>query len=175
MAIGKYDVVSDIGPSYKTKRTEAAETLSFLIQTSPEITPFVLDLMASNMDLPFAPELTKRMRKHMLKQGMIDPNEEEQQQIEQQQQDPAFIQQQAMQQEMEMLQRKTIEAEARAKAAEAFLKELEVQKMTAMAQIDRDQAEADVEKTESETIKNEAQAELSLANADKADKEEFTR
>ncbi len=87
---GKYSVVSDTGPSYKTQRTEALNFLNALSQSSPLFAQLAPDLLAKNVDFEFNEELTERVRKMMLQQGLIEPNEKEQQKIaeEQQQQQP---------------------------------------------------------------------------------------
>jgi hypothetical protein len=166
ITLGKYDVISDVGPSYLTKRMETAENLAFLIQTAPDLAPMALPFYLENMDSPGVQELKAMLRKQLINQGMLKPNEKEQIEIQEQQQDPAFIVQQQMQAQMQELQLKTVEAEARTKAAESFLAEIKAQTAAKGAPIEGEQALADVEKTESETAKNLAVAEKALADAE---------
>ena len=76
---GKYSVATDTGPAYKTKRTEALNFLNSLSQSSPIFAQLAPDLLAKNVDFEFNDELTKRVRKLMISQGLVDPTEEEQQ------------------------------------------------------------------------------------------------
>jgi len=60
--IGKYDVTVSVGPSYSTKRQEAAETQMQMIQAYPALMPLVGDIMIRNMDWPGADEISERMK-----------------------------------------------------------------------------------------------------------------
>jgi hypothetical protein len=63
IGVGKYDVVVDVGPSYKTKRQEAVATqLDFLKMLPPEIGHLFIDLVTANMDWPQAQEFAKRAK-----------------------------------------------------------------------------------------------------------------
>lgn len=82
---GKYDVRIAVGPSYKTKRIEAANTLVELARVFPQLIQVAGDLVAKNLDVPGADELEERLKK-LLPPGMInDPEMEAQQQQAQQQ------------------------------------------------------------------------------------------
>ena len=156
---GSYDVISDVGPSYQTKRAEAADQMAFLIQTAPDLAPLAMPFWLENLDSPGANELSKALRWQQVKNGMIEPNEEEQKRLQAAQQDPAVQMQQQMAQMMAQLQMKMAEAEARLKAAEAFTAEIEAQTNQAKFFLEVEQAKMDVEKTESDAVKNYAQAE----------------
>lgn len=169
--MGKYDVISDVGPSFQSKRTEAVDTLSFLIQTNPALSEVTLDLLAKNMDFPFAKELEKRMRRMMIRNGTIEPNEEEQAEIDAKAQTPQAQAEAQMQQMLVQLNLKMAEAEARGKAAEAMLKEVEIQKNQALAPVEVEQAKSDVQKTDSETVENYAQADRTQREPLSSDKE----
>jgi hypothetical protein len=62
LGVGKYDVVVDTGPSYATKRQEAAESMLAFVQTDPAILQIAGDLIVKNMDWPGADEIAKRMK-----------------------------------------------------------------------------------------------------------------
>jgi hypothetical protein len=62
LGIGKYDVVVETGPSYATKRMEAAESMMQFVQADPAILQVAGDLIVSNMDWPGAQEIAKRMK-----------------------------------------------------------------------------------------------------------------
>lgn len=96
---GKYDVRVSVGPSYKTKRAEAVETLFQMAQSMPIIAQIAPDLIAKNLDIPHADELEARLRK-MLPPGLIEEKDPEK--LAQMQQ--AQAQQAQQQQQMLMLQ-----------------------------------------------------------------------
>jgi hypothetical protein len=95
--VGRYDVTVTVGPAYSTKRQEAAEFLTQVVQSSPEMMQVAGDLMFKALDMPYADELSKRMAK------MLPPPLQDQQEGPQV---PPEVQQQmqAMGQQMEQLQ-----------------------------------------------------------------------
>ena len=62
LSIGKYDVVIQTGPSYATRRQEAAIEMQTLMQTNPNISPLIADLAAQAMDWPGAALVAKRLK-----------------------------------------------------------------------------------------------------------------
>ena len=62
-SVGKYDVIVTTGPSYMTKRQEALDGMSQLLQGNPELWQVAGDLFVKNMDWPGAQEMAKRFRK----------------------------------------------------------------------------------------------------------------
>jgi hypothetical protein len=86
--VGKYDVVVTTGPSYLTKRQEAMDAMSQILQGSPQLWAVAGDLFVKNMDWPGADELAERLRK------TIDPK------LLQDQEDPAL---QAANQQIQVL------------------------------------------------------------------------
>lgn len=60
---GQFDVVVSMGPSYNTKRQEAAESMMQFIQAVPQFAPYIADLLAKNMDWPGAQEISERLKK----------------------------------------------------------------------------------------------------------------
>lgn len=71
LSVGVYDVVVTTGPSYSTKRSEAAEALLQLVQAVPDAAKLTLDIIAKNLDFPGAEEIAERFRK-TLPPGMVD-------------------------------------------------------------------------------------------------------
>jgi hypothetical protein len=59
---GKYDLTVETGPSFTTKREEAAASMSEFIQAFPAAAPVIGDLLAKNMDWPEADEVAKRLK-----------------------------------------------------------------------------------------------------------------
>jgi len=62
VGLGQYDVVCDSGPSYATKRDEAANMMLALTQANPALFQTIGDLMMKNMDWPGAEEISKRLQ-----------------------------------------------------------------------------------------------------------------
>jgi hypothetical protein len=62
-SVGKYDVCVTTGPSYMTKRQEALDGMSQLLQGNPELWAVAGDLFVKNMDWPGAQEMAKRFAK----------------------------------------------------------------------------------------------------------------
>ena len=63
LGVGKYDVTVSTGPSYTTKRAEAAEGMVNIIQTNPNLMQTHGDLLFHNLDWPGADEMEKRSKK----------------------------------------------------------------------------------------------------------------
>ena len=62
-SVGKYDVVVTTGPSYMTKRQEALDGMSQLLQANPQLWAVAGDLFVKHMDWPGADEMSKRLAK----------------------------------------------------------------------------------------------------------------
>ena len=94
--VGKYDVVVTTGPSYMTKRQEAMDAMSQILQGNPNLWAVAGDLFVKNMDWPGAEEMAERLRKTIDPAVLADQDE-----------DPALQaanqQIQAMGQEMEQM------------------------------------------------------------------------
>ena len=59
--VGEYDVAVTIGPSFATKRVEAADSMVQFIRAVPNAAPLIGDLIAKNLDWPGAPEIAERL------------------------------------------------------------------------------------------------------------------
>jgi hypothetical protein len=75
LTVGKYDVTVSSGPSFTSRREEAATQMMELIRSFPDAAPMIGDLIAKNLDWPGADEVAKRL-KSMLPQGIADDDEE---------------------------------------------------------------------------------------------------
>jgi hypothetical protein len=62
-SVGRYDVVVTTGPSYMTKRQEAMDAMSQILQGNPNLWAVAGDLFVKNMDWPGAQEMAARLRK----------------------------------------------------------------------------------------------------------------
>jgi hypothetical protein len=95
-AVGRYDVVVTTGPSYLTKRQEAMDAMSQILQGNPQLWAVAGDLFVKNMDWPGAPEMAARLRKTIDPKVLADTDN-----------DPALqaaqMQIQAMGQEMQQM------------------------------------------------------------------------
>ena len=60
---GTYDVRVKIGPSYATRRAEAADAMLQFIQAVPQAASVAGDLVARNMDWPGADEIAERLKR----------------------------------------------------------------------------------------------------------------
>jgi hypothetical protein len=74
---GKYDVVTETGPAFNTLKKESANQLIELAAASPTFEQVSTDLIAKNLGVLEGEELTKRVRKVMIQNGIVEPNEEE--------------------------------------------------------------------------------------------------
>ena len=61
--VGTYDVTVNVGPSYTSKRQEAAEAMMQMVQAVPQLMPIIGDLMIRNMDWPGADDIADRLKK----------------------------------------------------------------------------------------------------------------
>jgi murein DD-endopeptidase MepM/ murein hydrolase activator NlpD len=59
---GKYDLTVETGPSFTTRREEAASQMTELIRAYPAAAPVLGDLLAKNLDWPDADEIAKRLQ-----------------------------------------------------------------------------------------------------------------
>jgi hypothetical protein len=92
--VGKYDVCVITGPSYTTKRQEAAESMEKVAQANPALWQVAGDLIVKHMDWPGAEELAERLKRS------IDPK------LLEDQQSPDLLK---AQQEMQQLQQENQE------------------------------------------------------------------
>ena len=77
LSTGKYDTVAETGPAFATQRQESAQQILELIATSPMFENLAMDLVAKDLPILESKELTKRVRKIQIGQGIIEPTEEE--------------------------------------------------------------------------------------------------
>ncbi|MCP4410089.1 MAG: hypothetical protein GY807_20560 [Gammaproteobacteria bacterium] len=63
LTAGKYDLTVETGPSYTTRRAEAADQMIELLRAFPAAAPVIGDLLAKNLDWPGADEISRRLEK----------------------------------------------------------------------------------------------------------------
>jgi hypothetical protein len=99
---GKYDVRVGVGPSFRTRRIEAANSMVELARVFPQILEVAGDLVAKNLDWPGADEMAERL-KRLLPPGIADDDEDRPPEEVQAQQE-AEQKQQAMQEKAVQLE-----------------------------------------------------------------------
>ncbi|WP_332763943.1 portal protein [Phenylobacterium sp.] len=68
LTTGKYDLVVKAGPSFTSRREEAANQMIELIRAHPAMAPMIGDILAENLDWPGADQIAKRLK------AMLPPN-----------------------------------------------------------------------------------------------------
>lgn len=63
LSAGEYDVVVSTGPSYATKRAEAADAMMSLGRDVPAVGAVAPDLLVKALDIPYADEISERLKK----------------------------------------------------------------------------------------------------------------
>lgn len=108
LGIGKYDLTVSSGPSFTTRREEAAVQMTELIRAYPAAAPLIGDLLAKNLDWPGADEIAERM------EAMLPP------QVKGQNPEMAQVQQAMQQMQAQIAQlSQQLQAEKTDKALEA--------------------------------------------------------
>lgn len=74
---GTYSCKVVIGPNYQTARQEALATMIDAAEALPMIAQVAPDLLAKNIDMPDADELTRRLRIPLIQAGVIKPTDAE--------------------------------------------------------------------------------------------------
>lgn len=129
MSVGKYDVRVAVGPSFNTKRQEAAESMMQFVSAMPQASAVIGDLVAKNMDWPGADLIAERLKK-TLPPGMAEENNDlTEEEMAQQQQMMQMAQQEEEEQKQMMKQGITLDLQL--KEAELQLKQTQIQKESA--------------------------------------------
>lgn len=122
LKVGEYNVHVRSGPSFTTRRQEAAESMLQFIQTSPDSASLVLDLIAKNMDWPGADEFAERFKKMLPPQVQPETDDPEEQQARaqkaQQAQEAAKLEQRNAMAEISEKEANAAEAQADARKTE---------------------------------------------------------
>jgi hypothetical protein len=118
---GRYDIVVETGPSYSTRRTEAAESMAQFFQVVPAAAQAAGDLFAKAQDWPMAQEIGERLKKTLKPQltegeDELTPEQEQQRATAMQEQ----AQQQALQQQAVQLDLAEKDAKVKKTQAEAI-------------------------------------------------------
>jgi hypothetical protein len=81
--VGKYEVISDVGPDYATRRQEAFNALSQIASTAPELMSIIGDLVLLAADFPMAEQAAERLKRMVPPQALGEQNGQVQQLQEQ--------------------------------------------------------------------------------------------
>lgn len=84
LTTGRYDVTVKAGPSFTSRREEAATQMIELIRAYPDAAPVIGDLLAKNLDWPGADEIAERLKKMLPAQLQGESPEAQQAQAEMQ-------------------------------------------------------------------------------------------
>lgn len=76
--VGRYDVISDVGPSYGTQRQEAFNAFSQILSQNKEAFMLVGDLWAESADFPGSDKMADRLKNMIPQQAKGGPSPEEQ-------------------------------------------------------------------------------------------------
>lgn len=131
---GSYDVSVDMGPAFATQQDEAFAQLIDAVGVLPMIAEVAPDLIMKNASIQDSDEIVKRLRKPLVANGTIEPNDEEREALEEAGAPPPDPTQTALIQ--------SAEAQAAKDASTAKLNEAKIG-----GEI------ADTEKTQAETVK----------------------
>jgi len=138
LTAGKYDILVKVGPSFASRREEAATQMVELIRAYPQAAPVLGDLLAKNLDWPEADEIAERLHAllppQVLQRSGVVPAPLVQQAVAQAQQQMQQLSQalQAAKSEIEALKRDKSN-EARKLEIEAY--EAETRRMEAQAKL----------------------------------------
>ena len=163
----RYRVKASVGPAFETKRTEAVNVLSTIGQDE-RYGAMVPDLLAKSLDFPFSEELSKRFRKVMLQQGIVDPTEEEIEEQQRQAQTPEGQAQMQQQQAMMQLQMQNAQLDLALKQAQvenltANIANLQAATMEKMNKSAKDNA--DIEETRVDVYSKQVNSVIDMINA----------
>ncbi len=74
LRVGKYDLTVSTGPSFTTRREEAAYQMTELIRAMPDMAPVVAPELAKNLDWPGADKIAEKME--AMQSGQLPPEAE---------------------------------------------------------------------------------------------------
>ena len=128
LSAGEYDVHVDTGPSFATKRQEAATSMLDFMKVVPQHAPMVADLVAKNMDWNGASEFADRLKK-LLPPGIAEEKDQKKSEI------PPEAQAQ-MEQMGQMIEQLTAKANEQAEAIKMKKVELESRERIEFAKLE---------------------------------------
>jgi hypothetical protein len=172
LAKGKYDIVVETGPSYSTKRVEAAESMMQFVQAVPVAAQVSADLIAKAQDWPLAEEIGQRLKKAM-PPGVVEEDDPDKMTPEQQQaKQQEMMQAQAAQaMQMQGAQLELAEKDAKVQLTHAQAAKLMAEAGNVGAPNGPQETELDIALKLAQLRKAEADADKAEADAQKAQAE----
>tara|TARA_R110000751_G_scaffold97427_3_gene189524 strand:+ start:303 stop:2408 length:2106 start_codon:yes stop_codon:yes gene_type:complete len=173
LTVGKYDVTVKAGPSFTSRREEAAMQMTELIRSFPSAAPLIGDILAESLDWPRADEIAKRL-KTMLPAGAAgdddaeEPNPEADALKQQLEQGIQMFRQQT--EELQGAHAKMAQIEMQLKAAQSDRQHQQMQAQTAAKKVEVDMFNAQTNRlaAEAEAQRDQADAQLKLEQAQQA-------
>lgn len=141
LGVGKYDLTVEAGPSYTTRRVEAAEAMTAMFQANPDSVPLLADLWAKMQDFPFADKIEERFVQ--LRQAQSGPSPEQQKLELEKQKFALQAENDQRKAQLDMATRRAEMELEREKAAQEM--ELERQRAELQMQIEREKAGVQLE------------------------------
>ncbi len=80
--VGRYEVVSDVGPDYATQRQETFNAIVEILTRAPQLLSVVGDLLFKSADFPLADEIAERLKPGMMPDQMQAQLQQLQQQLQ---------------------------------------------------------------------------------------------
>ncbi len=146
---GRYDVAVSMGPSYQSRRQEAATQMMELIRVNPTVSQVAGDLLVESLDLPNGKAIADRIRKTLPPE--IRPADEKQ--------PPPQVLAQQLQQAMQMVEQLTARLNAAQEALERNAQDNETKERIELAKL-----HVDLLKTAA-TLESEEHTALLMAEA----------
>jgi hypothetical protein len=147
LSVGKYDVRVTVGPSYATRRIEAADSMMQFVQAFPAAGAVVGDLIAKSMDWPGAEDIAKRL-KAALPPELADDEEELTEE--------EYIARQEQAEQARLREQEAYEIEKAGKVADIEEKLANAQKTMADIRASFAKAAKDAAEAEAQEIENDA-------------------
>ena len=148
LSAGRFDVRVSIGPSYSTKRMEAAEAMMQFLQAYPAAAPAIADLVVKNSDWAGADEIAKRLKNMVPPELLNDPEDPNAQNQPPPEPDPMQqLQMAGAQKEVEK-----VAAEVEKIQADTMLTKAKIAEIGAKVESGQYQATADKTRTETELL-----------------------
>ncbi len=140
ISVGQFDLQVDTGPAFATKRAEAAERLTGLIQAVPQIAAAVPDLLIKVFDLPYGQKIADRLGLMMVPPGVDIELDKKRMELQQQMQQLTGPQQPDPMQEMAQA---SAVADIQNKHADTELKQAKAAQTVVQTEIDTQTAHID--------------------------------
>jgi hypothetical protein len=153
----KYDLVVTQGPNFATQRQEAAETYMGMQQTNPQLAMAAGDLIFKALDLPYAQEISERLKATLPPQiqAMINKDNPQSPEVVAAMQQVDMMQQQ-IQEQAQLVQQASAEAQTEKAAADKAKSDVQI----AIANLKVQEAGINQSVAEFKTLVAETQAKM---------------